>query len=154
VRTLMLCLALLVGFQDADRVATRFGDLTVDPDGKLLFKEAPLNPAIEANDHLELGQSFQIGANDVVLVRNFGGSGCPVSLHFVTVTAAGATATPEFGTCTDIFTVERRGDSVVVSMHGFVGRGVSPRDERKAVAERHTFVYRNGAVTENGRPSR
>jgi hypothetical protein len=85
--------------QDANEVATRFGVLSVDEDKRLLFKGQPLNPPIDGNNILELGEVMSIGATDVVLVTDIDGSGCPYLYYFVSVSGSGVKATLPFGTC-------------------------------------------------------
>ncbi len=118
----------------------------------LLFKGQPLVPTIEGNNSLDLGTVMSIGATDVVLVTNNGGSGCPAVFYFVSVTRSGAKATPEFGTCSDLATVKRKGNSISVTMPGFLGPFEPKSAQRRVAKERHVFIYRAGVVTENGKP--
>ncbi len=144
--------AALVQAQESQEVATRFGVLSVNEDKILLFKGRPLVPTIEGNNSLDLGTVRQIGATDVVLVTSNGGSGCPAVFYFVSVTRSGAKATPEFGTCSDLATVKRKGNSISVTMPGFLGPFEPKSAQRRAAKERHVFIYRAGVVTENGKP--
>jgi len=141
--TLLLLLASTGALaQDTKSVTTRFGDLTVSDEGVLLFKGSPVQPAVQANDSLDLSEPYKIGTSDVVLVTNNGGTGCPAEYYFVTVTKSGAKVTPSFGTCSDLMKVKRVGDSISVSMPGF----------ERAARERHLYIYRAGVVTDNGKP--
>ena len=143
----------LANLQDSQSVSTRFGGLSVNEDKILLFKGQPLVPTIEGNNSLYLGTVMRIGATDVVVVTNNGGSGCPAVFYFVTVTQSGAKATPAFGTCSDLAAVKRKGVSISVTMPGFVGPSVESKSaQRRAAKERHVFIYRAGVVTENGKP--
>ena len=138
--------------QDANSSTTRFGDLTVSDAGMLLFKGKPFDPALEANNSLGLSKPYQIGAADVVLVVDNGGTACPALYYFVTVTKAGAKATPPFGTCSDLIKIKRTGESISVSMPGYRGPMESTRAQNRAARENHIFIYRAGVVTENGKP--
>jgi hypothetical protein len=138
--------------QETNSVTTRFGSLTVSDAGVLLFKGTPFKPTIEANNSLDLSKPFEIGAADVVLVTDNGGTSCPALYYFVTVTKSGARVTPSFGTCSDLIKVKRTGDSISASMPGYQGPSESSRAQSRAARERHVFIYRAGVVTEGGKP--
>jgi len=55
-------------------VPTRFGVLSVNDEQKLLFKGQPFEPPIEGNNSLALGEPYEMGASDVVLVTDNGGT--------------------------------------------------------------------------------
>src|ERR1043166_3287989 len=63
--TLLLLAGISTSAQETKSVTTRFGALTVSDAGVLLFKGSPVQPTIEANNSLDLGESFQIGASDL-----------------------------------------------------------------------------------------
>ena len=63
--------------QETATIQTRFGALMVNDAGVLLFKGAPFQPAIEANNSLDLSEPYQIGSSDIVLVTDNGGTSCP-----------------------------------------------------------------------------
>ena len=138
--------------QEPNAVATRFGALSVSEAGVLLFQSVPVRPTIEANNSLDLSQPYQIGASDVVLVSDNGGTACPALYYFVTVTTSGVRVTPSFGTCSDLIKIKRSGDSISVSMPGYQGPAESKQAQRRAARERHVFNYHAGALTENGKP--
>lgn len=132
---------------------TRFGTLEMDH-GKVIFKGQPLEPPIRMNSGMDLGEPFHIGATDVVLVTNYGGTACPAQYYFVTASKSGAKGTPAFGTCNDDATVKRMGDSILVTMHGYRGPFEPEAERTKAAHQTHVFAFRDGAVTERGRASR
>jgi hypothetical protein len=138
--------------QESNSVTTRFGAVSVSDGGVLLFKDVPVQPTVEANNRLDIGKPFQIGASDVVLVTDFGGTACPATFYFVTLTKGGAKVTPGFGTCSDLMKIKRSGNSISVSMPGYRGPTMSRRSQDRAARERHVFIYRAGVVTENGKP--
>jgi hypothetical protein len=138
--------------QESQEISTRFGVLSVNDDKMLLFKGQPLSPPIEGNNSLDLGAVMHIGATDVVLVTDNGGTGCPALLYFVSVNQSGVKATPPFGTCSDLTTVKRKGNSIYVTMPGFRGPAESESAKHRAARQRHVFVFRAGVVTENGKP--
>jgi hypothetical protein len=150
--TLLLLTGVGATAQESNSVTTRFGALTVSDAGVLLFKGSPVQPTVEANNSLDLGEPYQIGASDVVLVTDNGGTACPALHYFVTVRKSGAEVSPAFGTCSELIEVKRVGDSVSVSMPGFRGPFESKRAQNRAAREKHVYVYRAGAVTENGKP--
>ena len=135
----------------AQETTTRFGALTVNDDKMLLFKGRPLNPPIQANNSLDVGKPYQIGATDVVLITDNGGTACPFLYYFVTVSASGAKPSPLFGTCAEVTTARRTGDSISVYMPGFEGPFESQRKQLRAAMEKHVFIFRAGVVTENGK---
>ena len=138
--------------QEAQEISTRFGVLSIDEDKRLLFKGQPLDPPIEGNNRLDLGEMISIGPTDVVLVINTGGSGCPFTYYFVTTSASGAKSTPFFGTCNQLISMKRKGNSIVLILPGFYGPSMPEAARRRAERQRHVFVYRAGVVTKNGKP--
>ena len=144
--------ALPLSAQEAQEVSTRFGVLSIDGDKRLLFKGQPLSPAVEGNNSLGLGEVTSIGPTDVVLVTNNGGIGCPVTYYVVSVSASGAKGTPLFGTCAELTSMKRKGESIVLILPGFYGPAMSAAARRRAERQRHVFVYRAGVVTKNGKP--
>ena len=153
VSTLLLLLAGTSALaQETNSTTTRFGALTVSDAGVLLFKGAPVEPKIEANNSLDLSEPYQVGTSDVVLVTDNGGTACPALYYFVTVTKSGAKVTPSFGTCSDLIKVKRTDDSISVSMPGYQGPSESKRAQLRAARERHVFIYHASVVTENGKP--
>ena len=137
----------------AEEIPTRFCSLKINDENMLLFNNKPLDPAIQGNSGLSVEGSYQIGNTDVVLVADIGGSACPVLLYFVTTSSSGVTASPEFGTCSDLIEVTKKADSIAVTMPGFRSSAVhSEAEQRKAFKEKHTYVFTGGVLTENGRP--
>lgn len=137
--------------QESQEVATRFGSLTVDSDKNLLFNGRGLTPSVVGNNRLNLGDPIQIGATDVVLVLDSGGTAYPSMYYFVTVSKSGARATKAFGTCGDVTSVKRIGDSIRVTMPGYRGPYEPESAQLRAARQQHVFVFRAGAVTKNGR---
>lgn len=133
---------------------TRFGLVSVrEDDMRLLFKGKPVTPAIEGNSSLSIVAQYEMGANDVLLLQNSGGTGCPALFHFITVNAAGLRATPEFGTCSDIIypSLDEKTATVTVAMPGFMGPAQSEAEQQKAHMTKTVFRFVNGRVTENGK---
>jgi hypothetical protein len=155
ISTALLVLALTITqspMDDLPRIETRFGTLAVNKDRMLLFKGKPLSPSVQGNSSLDLGTPFRIGATDVVLVTDNGGAACPVLYYFVTVSKSGAKHTPVFGTCEQLSSIKRSGNSILVRMRGFRGPFEPEADRRRAAMQRHLFIFSNGVVTENGKP--
>ena len=132
----------------AQEVVTRFGSVTVDSAKILRFNERPLEPVIKGNNSLTLGEPMRIGATDVVLVRDDGGTACPFLYYFVIVSKSGAKATPSFGTCGEITDVKRVGKSISVVMPGYRGPFESQKERREAQQQKHTFIFSAGVVRE------
>jgi len=138
--------------QVPQKIITRFGALTVAKERVLLFKGHNLEPSIEGNNSLNLGARYRVGANDVVLVMDSGGTACPFLYYFVIVNKDGARPTKSFGTCAELTSIKRSGDSTSINMKGFKGPFEPAAERRRATRERHVFVFHDGAVTENGKP--
>ena len=138
----------------AEDIPTRFGSLKINSEGMVLFKNRPLNPEIEGASGIYLPSilgTYQIDNKDLVLIKIIGGAMCPAVLHFVSVSASGAKSTAEFGSCSDIITVEKNYDSISVTMPGFVGSLESKAAQRKASKEKHVYVFNGVVLTENGK---
>lgn len=138
--------------QELQKTSTRFGSLTVNDKRMLLFKGRPLDPPIEGNSSLDLGEPFRIGSTDVVLVTDIGGTACPYLYYFVIVSRSGATATPSFGTCGELTNVKRTGNAISLTMPGYRGPFEPAAEKRKAARQKHVFMFSSGVVTENGKP--
>jgi hypothetical protein len=135
----------------AEGISTRFGPLKIggELDSVLSFKG---HRVIRGGNRLSEAEKFRMGAADVVLVEETGGSGCPALYYFVRVGASGARATHVFGTCSEYTKITRKGDRILVTMPGFRGPFEPASDRKKAARETHVFTFRNGVITEKGRP--
>ena len=136
---------------------TRFGLVSVREESKLLmFKGKPVTPAIEGNNALDIVAHYEIGPSDVLLLQNTGGTGCPALFRFITVSAAGGRATPEFGSCSDIIypTFDSKTGMVTVAMNGFRGPFNTEAEKRKAYMSKTVFRFANGQVIENGKQAK
>ncbi len=136
---------------------TRFGVVSVREDGNLLlFKGKPVVPAIEGNSSLAIVAHYEIGPSDVLLLQDTGGTACPALFHFITVSAAGLKATPEFGTCSDIIypTMNAETATVTVAMLRFMGPAQSEAEKQKAYMTKTVFRFANGQVMENSKPAK
>ena len=100
----------------SEEAVTRFGSLTVNNRRTLEFNGRALEPAITGNNSLSLGEPMRLGATDVVLVRDNGGTACPYLYYFVTVSKFGAKAASSFGTCGEISEVRPGTKSISVVM--------------------------------------
>ena len=121
--------------------------LAVDSDRSLTFRGRKLRPSIDGNNSLGLNNPIRIGNTDVVVVVDNGGTACPAMYYFVTVSKAGARASKSFGTCSDLANVEQVGNSVRVSMPGFLGSHQPESAQLRAAKQQHVFTLRGGVVT-------
>ncbi len=140
--------------QEPQEVATRFGALSVNDDKVLLFKGQPLQPTIEGNNSLDLGEVIPIAATDVVLATDHGGTSCPFLYYFVNISKDGAKATPPLGSCAEISSIKRTPNSITLFMPGYRGPDEPEAAQRRSAKERHVVIFRNGIVTEDGKPVR
>lgn len=128
----------------ADRMATRYGNLQVDSkepyEAMLLHNGKKIYG--EGNYTISLEQKFQVGDQDVVLVgHSEGGNACPATYFFVTLKPGNKVEkSPDFGTCSDLVEVKQDAAGIMVNMPKMNGRGKAK------------YVYKNGVVTENGKP--
>ncbi len=136
----------------AEDIPTRFGSLKINDEGALLFKNRPFKPEIQGNNSLSVMGTYQIDNRDLVLVQDNGGTACPAQFYFISVSASGAKATSEFGTCADLITVKKMPDSISVTMPGYQGSFESKAAQRKASKEKHVYVFNGVVLTENGKP--
>ncbi|EER62367.1 hypothetical protein AcdelDRAFT_0051 [Acidovorax delafieldii 2AN] len=133
-------------------VKTRHGILSVDEDNNsLLLKGQRVLPGVEGNSSLRIVAHYEIGRNDVVLLQNNGGTACPALFRFVTVAPNGSSATPEFGTCSDIIYPSLDHAHITVAMTAFLGPFEPPAAQKKAAMTKVVYTFSNGQVTENGK---
>lgn len=141
-------LALTICAASAAQSAKKETGLTVSAGGELLFHTYPLQPPIHANSSLEIGRVFHMEGSDVVLVKDTGGTACPYLYYLVTIRDSKAEATPEFGSCTEVVGASRKGNSIVLTMHGYRGPFEPEADRRRAARELRTFVFADSKVSE------
>jgi hypothetical protein len=115
--------------QSNDTVQTRFGTLAVvsDPgqskitlNGKALtYPKTPDYGVIDGASSLAFGKKFSIGESDVILVQeNSGGTACPMTYSFVTVSSKGTAITKPVADdyCSDIYKVSQNGNKIVLKV--------------------------------------
>lgn len=143
---ILVCLALYIGgayANDQQFVKVRAGKLTIKGDlydTKLMFNGKKL---YDGNGFiLSFVDKYVLDGKDVVLLTsNSGGTGCPVMYFFVTITSQGAASlSPQFGTCSDLARPVLRGSKIIITMPRITGNGDAK------------YVYKNGIVTEDGKP--
>lgn len=136
------------------KVKTRFGVVSMrEEDKRLLFKGKPVAPAIEGNNGLDIVAHYEMGQSDVLLLQNIGGTACPALFHFITVSAAGLRATPEFGTCSESIypSMDSKTATITITTNGFRGPFEPEVDKQKAYMTKTVFRFANGQLTENGK---
>lgn len=124
------------------KTETRFGILQVNTRTKtLLWRNKAITPAIQGNNGLTIVGHYQAEKGDVLIVENRGGQACPSQYRVVFVNPKGLTASPEFGTCSEYFSVDQlHPDGADIRVADTSG----PRP--KAVVYR----FANGVLTQNG----
>jgi hypothetical protein len=122
--------------------------LSVGRNKELLFRGHALEPPIVGNNGLEVGVLFRIGAADVVLVTNNGGTACPYH-YLVSITTSEAKPTPSFGTCNVATSVNPRGNSISVTMHGYRRPFEPELKDGELRFNGMFFVFREGVVIES-----
>ena len=134
------------------RIATRFGTLSVSTEDKLLLNGRPTVPQLDGNNDLTLLDTKSVGDQDIVLIKNTGGSGCPATFYFVQLSKTGLSISKEFGTCSDAYHLNQTGNSLNVTMPGFLGPFEPEQNRSAAEKQKHTFTLDNGILSENGKP--
>jgi hypothetical protein len=148
-RTAGVALLLLLsasGMAAAEEMSTRFGQLSIKDERMLLFKGHPLNPEIQGNNSLNFVKKLSMGATDVILLEDVGGTACPELYYLISVTADGARPTPEFGSCGELLNVIQQGDTILITTRGYMGPFEPKAARAKAAKEKHVFTFRAGVV--------
>lgn len=97
-------------------------------------------PVDEDTMYLSVQGKYNLLNKDVVLFsQGAGGNACPATYFFVTVDQGVAKKSSVFGTCSDIPKISPQLSQIVVVMPSMQGK-------------KTTYVYKNGEVTENGKP--
>jgi hypothetical protein len=155
----LVCALRSTALAGTQRIETRYGTLTmktldnrVQFEGQLFFKGKPLHPDVRGNSALYVHHTFHLGGADAVLFEDSGGTACPTLWYFVSVSPSGAASTHAFGSCGDLLGTTQNGQTIVVRTMGFLGPFESQPARAHASEQTHTYVYRHGVVTENGKP--
>lgn len=135
----------------ADGVTTPFGKLSVS-DNVLLLDGKPVNPRVEGNNSLGFVVQVALKNRRAVLVQNNGGTACPATYRWVTVSDGGYTVSPEFGSCSDLVKISTVSKTLVVTMPGFAGDSEPAAERKRAARTRMTYAYDGKTLTENGKP--
>ena len=129
---------------------TRYGVLSTDDEGILQFQGKKVQPVIQANNMLIVKEIFPQNEKDIILMEIIGGSGCPASYHFVTLSKNKISATEEFGSCSDLIKVKETGNKIIVSMPFFVAHEefFTKKELKKAYSTTMVYEFENGGVRE------
>jgi len=108
---------------------------------------------VQGNSALHIVAHFELNGKDVVLLQDTGGAACPALYRFVTLTPQGVSATSEFGTCSDIATVQLSESpngvpEPLVTMNGMRGPFEPEEEQRRAHMQLHRFMLSKGQVQE------
>ncbi len=138
------------------KIKTRHGMFSVNEDNNTLqFRGKPVLPRVEGTNGMILVAVREIGKSDVLLLQNNGSGACPALYRFITVGPHGIadiTATPEFGTCSDLIYPASDGKgSITVAMPGFAGNGDFRAVQNKAGMTKTVYRYLCGQLTQNGK---
>ncbi|WP_126242814.1 hypothetical protein [Burkholderia gladioli] len=136
----------------ANGVTTPFGKLSVSDNNVLLLDGKPVNPHVEGNNSLGFVAQVALKNRRAVLVQNNGGTACPATYRWVTVSDGGYTVSAEFGSCSDLVKVSTVSERMVVTMPGFAGDAEPAAERKRAARKRMTYAYDGKTLTENGKP--
>lgn len=129
---------------------TRFGTMDINNSNELLLNGIPFNPDVTGSFALDLNAVLQVGDHDIAIVTDVGGQACPTLFYVIDLSAAGSHAKGTFGSCGDLVSISKQGNSVYIIEHGYEGPFESQADQNAAYATLKTFKYANGQVTLNG----
>ena len=138
IAAIISCLVSSVYAQD---IPTRFGALTINDENTLLYKNKSFNPEIQGNNSLSHLGTYRLGTQDIVLIQDNGGVGCPAQLYFITLSASKIKASQAFGTCSDLITVKATPKNVFVTMTGFQGSFEPEQAQKKVAKEKHLYSF-------------
>ena len=118
-------------------------------------KAAAAQPAlapVQGNHALYIVAHAERKTSDLVLLQSIGGSGCPAQYRIATLSSAGITVTPEFGSCSDLAALTEpptpSGAEWVLAMPGFLGPFGTPQEQHRAARQLHHYVFQQGVVRE------
>lgn len=149
-RVIFACFALVALPTEASgaELQTRYGILRTDDSNLLLFRGLSVKPRIEGNNFLTFEKAYEFPGYDLILVQDVGGAACPTQLYVVRVSSAGAAASTQFGTCSDIFQVERNSSGLTVRMRGFMGPAAGEAAQSRAALKKFSYRYAAGKIVE------
>ena len=136
---------------------TRYGQFQIKesddyPSGALYFNHKLVSPVIEGNNSLDVKGIYKLKSDDVLLVEEVGGSGCPITLYFVKIAPTKkVSVSPAFGSCSDLIKVNLTTNQIVVTMPDFIGSPESEAQERAVAKRKMTYIYDGHVVKENGK---
>lgn len=140
----------LPSFASAQVITRRFGGLVITGGAELHYRGHPLRPPIAGNDTLTVRAHRRLPASDIVLLESGGGTDCPAQYFFVRVSTVGVSASPAFGTCTDLIAVRPTAAGLAVSMPGFVVAPAGVRARRRAARARHSYALDGDVFATDG----
>ena len=148
-RTVRQRLAALFGSGTETATATAPASAPMPP------KAAAAQPAlapVQGNNGLYIVAHAERNPSDLVLLQSIGGSGCPAQYRIATLSSAGITVTPEFGSCSDLAALIEpptpSGAEWVLAMPGFLGPFGTPQEQHRAARQLHHYVFQQGVVRE------
>lgn len=136
---------------------TRYGKFQIKesenyPTGALYFNHQIVKPVIEGNNNLTVNKVFKLQNDDVLLVEEIGGSGCPITLYFVKVTPSKEIfVSSPFGSCSDLIKVSATASQIMVTMPDFIGAPESEEQAGNVARHKMTYIYDGNVVKENGK---
>lgn len=136
---------------------TRYGQFQIKESneylgGALYFNNKLVNPVIEGNNSLDVEGIYQLKGDDVLLVEDVGGRGCPITLYFVKIAPTKkVSVSPAFGSCSDLINVSTTTSQIVVKMPDFIGASESEAQERAVAQHKMIYIYDGHVVKENGK---
>lgn len=130
-----------------EAVDTRFGKVAGNEELQLLFRGKPIP---NVTGQFSIARQYEVGAADVLLLQNSGGTACPARYRFATVTARGIALTPEFGSCSDLIASYQEGNRIRLLMPKLISGSMSnmANEGQQRVWAKATYVFAQGQVVE------
>ena len=146
--TAVLVLSMPLAPVEAETYATRYGSLQTDDMNLLFFRGKPVRPRIEGINFLTFERKFEFPGYDLVLIQDVGGTACPAQFYIVKVSGHGAVGTRSFGSCSDIYQVNRAGNGLEIRMGGFMGPSATTIAHKRAARQKFSYRYAAGRIIE------
>lgn len=141
-------IAAFVSTAFAEPIDSRFGKLSLNENIVLTYKGKEL---VSGNTALLLDKKFQTIDSDVLLLNDTGGTVCPSTYVFVTISKAGIKVSDRFGSCNEHAGITQNADSIVVEVPGFLMvNGVTKPSAEKSKC---VFTLKDGVVTRDPKSS-
>jgi len=117
-------------------LTTRFGKVNVSAENELLLEGKPTSPRLSGNNSLTILGTTSSPNEDMVVVRDNGGTACPAQFYVLIVSAKAARLSESFGTCSDLAEIQASNGVIEMSMPSMQSGTQTFRVERGVITSR------------------